>query len=76
MEVYNAIKSGGTKVKIEIKQRAHSPGHRLILYPDGLPSTGYPVTRQELYAFYMELRDLFDVDTSSHIEEPEITETD
>lgn len=46
-------------MKTEIKNLATSTRHRLIMYPDGLPSTGYVMTRQDLYALYVELRDMF-----------------
>jgi len=50
-------------MKTEIKKKDASPNYWLILYPDGVPSTGYTMTKQDLYAMYVELRDVFQEDT-------------
>jgi len=46
-------------MKFELKENQVPRGYRLIMYPEGLPSTGYLLTRQHLYAIYVELRDMF-----------------
>ncbi len=46
-------------MKIEVKEKRAPHSYRLIIYPDSLPSTGYVMTRQDLYSLYVELRDMF-----------------
>lgn len=46
-------------MKTEIKEQRVTRNYRLIFYPESGPSTGYPMTRQDLYGLYAELRELF-----------------
>ena len=55
-------------MKTEVKQQTTSANYRLIMYPDGLPSTGYVMTKQQLYALYVELRDLFSQTSDQEVE--------
>jgi hypothetical protein len=46
-------------MKTQIKEQRVTRNYRLILYPDNAPSTGYAMTRQDLYALYVDLREMF-----------------
>ena len=60
-------------MKTEIKKRTVGANYLLIVYPDGVPSSGFDMRKQDLYELYVQLRDMFSVPVIEEDEEEDTT---